>query len=135
MRRAELEKAGIYYFKLNVDFKTKIPRHYIGMSSRSVGECMRTHINEKNKKPIDKLLAKYPPEDYKREWTFRAVMLDEIPVNKIKELKAIKDDKNAVLLVLEKTGIMKMKSLYPKGYNMRLDMSHSMTYVDYLFTF
>ena len=139
--RAKLEKAGIYYFKLNqeVDFpdppNTKISCHYVGKSV-NVYKRMKEHINVTEKIcAIDKLLAKCPPTEYVREWTFRAVMLDEIPVHQIKELRAIKDDMDAVLSVLENTGIMKMKSLYPKGYNMRLDMPPSMTYVDHLFTF
>ena len=71
MSRAELERAGIYYFKLNhdVDFpeppNTKIPCHYIGMSDerRGVYKHLKQHINEK-KYPIDEQLAKYPPTEY-----------------------------------------------------------------------
>ena len=88
---------------------------------------------------IDKQLAKYPPAEYKKRWTLRVVMLDEIKdtgmIDTIEELQPIKNDKNELLSVLEIIGIMTMKSLYPNGYNMMLHMPRSMTYVKYDFEF
>ena len=104
--------------------------------------CKEIKNLEKKKKKIsmiDKQLAKYPPAEYKKRWTLRVVMLDEIKdtgmIDTIEELQPIKNDKNELLSMLEIIGIMTMKSLYPNGYNMMLHMPQSMTYVKYDFEF
>ena len=133
----DLKKPGIYYLKLHQDVpfpdppNTTITCHYVGKSVNvynRIGEHLR-----KDEDKIDQQLAKFPPKQY--NWTVRVVMLKEIPVDEIKELHAIKGDEDQLINVLEKIGIMEMKSLYPNGYNIRLDMPRSMTYVDYEFTF
>ena len=139
-----LNGPGIYYLKLHMDKdeelpdfpnlpNTKIPCHYVGLST-NVYRRMGEHIY-KDKDKIDQQLKSLPPINNRRyNWTLCVVMLKEIPVDEIKELQAVKGDEGEVLKVLEKIGIMEMKSLYPNGYNMELKMPTSMTYVDYEFT-
>ena len=125
-------------------YKEKKRRRLINQKDKLeaiLDECrQRKKLMKENNKiiTIDKQLAKYPPAEHKTSWTFQVVMLDEIRgtgmIDTIEKLQPIKDDK-ALLPVLEKIGIMKMKSLYPNGYNMMLHMPRSLTYVDYEFTF
>ena len=134
-----LKNPGIYYLKLHVHKdvppNAKIPCHYVGKSI-CVYDRIKDHINKNNEK-IDQQLTKFLPRQY--NWTLRVVMLKEIPVDEIEELQAIEGDEDEVLtkrlLVLEQIAIMEMRSLYPNGYNIRLDMQRSVTCVDYMFTF
>ena len=135
----DLKEPGIYYLKLHQDVpfpdppNTTIPCHYVGLSTNVYGRIQKHISRSKKTSAIGRQLRNHPPT--KKEWTLRVVMLKEIPVDKIKELQAIKGNVVKLLNVLETIAIMEMKSLYPNGYNIRLDMPRSMTYVDYKFTF
>lgn len=131
LTREMLKQPGIYYLKFTTS--TGICRGYVGQSL-NVYERVRSHVNKKTPNClIDTHFKKTCEGQSIKKWHLRVVMLNEIQVEGMKDLlkfykdvhdkEIIKKKLRKILTTIETLAMIDLNTVYPNGYNCKLEVS------------